>query len=278
MNIIVCLKMVADPDILTFDVAHNELVDLYPVLDPVGHHVLEEGLRLRETYAGRVTAVCFTDQKTADQADTILHGALHQGADDAIRITPQGPMDTEDAWLRACGIAKGVEPLSYDLILCGAASADSGNGFMAAALANLLSLPAVTHVVAVRTPPSGGLTVDKKLPQGNRETYHMELPVVLGCAAGINTPRYVAPFSRVYRQGEGKAIRLLTVEIDDLPLTRTLSVVAAKPRVKAGIDITALSMADRLKMMRGELGPKKEIFTGSPAQAARKILTQTRST
>jgi electron transfer flavoprotein alpha/beta subunit len=280
MNIIVCLKIVADPDIATFDVARNELADLDPVLDPIGHHVLEEGLRLRETYGGQVTAICFTDGNTAGPADAILRQALHQGADDAIRIAPDGPTDTPDTWLRACGIAKGIETLSHDLILCGTASADSGNCFMAAAVARRLSLPVATHIVSVRKTSACELIVDKKLPQGNRETYRMELPVVLGCAVGINTPRYVAPFSRVYRQGEGKVIRLLTVALDTdgaVPLTCTLNIVASKPRVKAGIDITALSMADRLKMMRGELGPQKEIFTGSPLEAARKILTQTRS-
>jgi hypothetical protein len=85
----------------------------------------------------------------------------------------------------------------------------------------------------------------------------------------------VAPFSRVYRIGEQKAVQTLTVELppEGIALTRTISVTASKPRVKAGINITALSMADRMKMMRGELGTKKEVFTGSADEAARRIMS-----
>jgi hypothetical protein len=72
-----------------------------------------------------------------------------------------------------------------------------------------------------------------------------------------------------------KAVCLLPEEA--VPLTRSIKISASKPRVKVGIDITALSMADRLKMMRGELGTKKEMYTGSAKEAARKILTLTRS-
>ena len=118
MHMIACLKLVADPDIVTFDVVKNELTALYPVMDPIGYHVLEAGLQLREANGGRLTAVCLGDAT----AEAILHYALHQGADAAIRFSPGGPAET-DTWARARAIAKGLSSTSYDLILTGAASA-----------------------------------------------------------------------------------------------------------------------------------------------------------
>jgi len=269
MKIIACLKMVADPDIAAFDVQKNELTDLYPVMDPIGHQVLEAGLQLREASGGRLTAVCLGDAT----AEAILHYALHQGTDAAIRLSADELADT-DTWARAQTIAKGLSGTPYDLVLTGAASADSGSSYMPAALAAHLTLPFSTHIVDIRRNESAGVTVVKKLPHGKRETYNLDLPAVIGCAPGISIPRYVAPFGRVYRQGEQKAVQTLAVELppERTVLTRTVDVMASKPRVKAGINITALSMADRMKMMRGELGTKKEVFTGSPDEAARKIM------
>lgn len=263
--------MVADPDITAFDVVKNELTGLYPVMDPIGHQVLEAGLQLREANGGQLTAVCLGDATT----EAILQYALHQGTDAAIRFSPDGLTDT-DTWTRAQAIAKGLSETPYDLILTGAASADSGSSYMPAALAAHLTMPFATHIVDIRKNDSAGLTVIKKLPHGKRETYNLDLPAIIGCASGIHVPRYVAPFSRVYRKGEEKAVQTLTVDLpheETLSLTRTISVAASKPRVKTGINITALSMADRMKMMRGELRTKKEIFTGSANEAARKILS-----
>ena len=266
MNIVACLKVVWDPDIAVFDVAKDELTNLHPVMDPVGYQVLETGLQLREASGGQLTAVSLGDAT----ADTILQYALHQGADAAIRFSAVG-LTQIDTWARAQAIARGLSATPYDLILTGAASADSGSGYMPAALAAHLEVPFSTHTVDVRRNESEGLTVVKKLPHGKRETYTLDLPAIVGCAPGIHVPRYVAPFSRVYRQGEEKSLLTLTVELppeDSISLSRTINVTASKPRVKAGINITALSMADRMKMMRGELGTKKETLCG-PTQGGR---------
>jgi electron transfer flavoprotein alpha/beta subunit len=270
MNIVACLKTVADPDIAVFDVVKDELTDLYPVMDPVGYQVLEVGLQLRETKGGQLTAVCLGDAT----AEPILRYALHQGADAAIRFFSGGLPET-DTWARARAIAKGLSDIPYDLILTGAASADSGSSYMPASLAAHLKIPFSTHTVDVRKDRSEGLTVVKKLPHGNRETYRLELPAIVGCAPGIHVPRYVAPFSRAYRRGEEKSVQTVTAEPapeQAVSLTCIIRVTASKPRVKGGINITALSPADRLKMMRGESGTKKEIFTGSANEAARKIM------
>lgn len=270
MNIIACLKMVADPDIAVFDVMKNEITDLYPVMDPICNQVLEAGLQLREAHGGRLTTVCLGDEA----ADTLLKFTLHQGADAAIRFSCDKLIDA-DTWMRAQFIAKGLSAIPFDLVLTGAASADTGNGVMPAALAAQLSVPFTTQIVDIQKSKASGLTVVKKLLQGKRETYDLELPALVGCAQGINDPRYVAPFSRVYRQGEEKTVQTLSIDLPPektVSLTRTVNIKASKPRVKAGINISALSMADRLKMMRGELGTKKEIFTGPANDAARKII------
>ena len=270
MKIVACLREVLDPDILVFDPDQNQLAHCHSTMDPIGDQVLEAGLRLGRQSGGSVTAVCMA----GPGAEQILSHALHQGADDAL-VLPC-PQQT-DTWARAGAMARGLARISWDLILTGAVSADAGNSFMPAALAAHLAVPFATHVIEVEKNGQDRLMAVKKLSQGKRETYALALPALVGCAPGMNTPRYVAPFSRVFQQGDTKRIR--TMAMDPVPpgcqgLTRTIRIAPAKPRVKTGINISALSMADRMKMMRGELGTaKKEVFSGSPDEGARKIIT-----
>jgi hypothetical protein len=69
----------------------------------------------------------------------------------------------------------------------------------------------------------------------------------------------------------------IELKLDSLPRGGRTSVVRytqSKPRVKAGVNVTALSMADRMKMIRGELGSKKEVFMGAPDAGATKIMDE----
>ena len=101
----------------------------------------------------------------------------------------------------------------------------------------------------------------------------------MGLEEGINEPRYIAPFSRTYREGMKKKVEFLEANLSGLnrkQLISCLRFTQSRPRVKVGINISALSMQEKLKMIRGELGPKREIFESSSEEAAQKILAQLR--
>ena len=57
MRTVVCLKLIADPDIIEFEVTTEELRNIRPVLDPIDQYALEEGLALRQLWGGEVIAV-----------------------------------------------------------------------------------------------------------------------------------------------------------------------------------------------------------------------------
>ncbi|MCJ7764208.1 MAG: hypothetical protein MUO90_03510, partial [Dehalococcoidales bacterium] len=64
MNIIVCIKQVADPEAppssFKIDTVANKVVplaDIPPVLDPYSEYAVEAALRLKDTHSGMVTAV-----------------------------------------------------------------------------------------------------------------------------------------------------------------------------------------------------------------------------
>ena len=270
MKIIACMKSIANPDTIDFDVANDELCHIQPIVYPIDCHVLEQGLLIREQYGGEVIALSVVP----DKGEEILRNALLSGADRAVRLW-HDDLKGADTVLYSQVIKEGIEKIGFDLILCGARSSDYGNELMVFALAQSLDIPSATRIIRLDMDKNKRLTVHKKLQKGRRETYCLELPAILGLEPGINEPRYVAPFSRVYQEGMHKQVEFLEAgEVQENPLLSTLRYTQAKPRVKVGIDISGLSMEEKLNMMRGERSISKEIFEGSPDMSAKKILSQ----
>jgi electron transfer flavoprotein beta subunit len=272
---VVCLKLIADPDIVEFDVTTEELGNIHPVLDRVDQYVLEEGLVLREKLGGEVIAVSVAP----GAGDDILRDALLYGADRAIRLW-HDDLSGADTWMVSQVIRESLDNIGFDLVLCGARSRDTGSALMVPALAHHLNIASATGIIDLEVGSDRKITAHKKLTKGERETYSLELPAVLGIEEGINEPRYVAPFSRTYREGLRKKVEFLEADISGLKggqLVQNLRFTQFRPRVKVGIDISSLSMQEKLKMMRGELGrEKEELFEGPPEEAARKVLNKLR--
>ena len=165
MKIIACLKVVANPDVLELDLASEKLVNLYPVLDPLGYQILEEGLRLRERHGGRLMALGVAP----DEGEELLRGTLLYGADAAIRIWDDS-LSEGDAYCVAQAMNKVMQEHGYDLILCGSASSDTGSEFMVPALAGLLDIPSATRIISLAVEENGSrIIAHKKLPRGKRE-------------------------------------------------------------------------------------------------------------
>jgi electron transfer flavoprotein alpha/beta subunit len=170
-----------------------------------------------------------------------------------------------------------IDKTGFDLILCGARSQDTGSGFMVSALSQSLNIAAATGIIKLEIDADDKLIAHKKLPKGERETYGLEMPAIIGVEEGINEPRYVAPFSRTYREGLQKKVEFIQARPNGLDQRiRFLYFTQARPRVKVGINISGLSKEETRKMMRGELGRKKELFYGPADEAAKRIFDQIR--
>jgi electron transfer flavoprotein beta subunit len=275
VRIVVCLKLITDPDLVEFDITTEKLSNIHSVLDPIDNYVLEEGLALREERGGEVIAISVAPE----EGDEILRKALLYGADRAIRLW-HDELQSAGTWLVSQVIKEGLEKIGFDLVLCGSRSQDTCNAFMVSALAYILNIASATGIIDLEVDSDKKLTAHKKLPKGKRETYSMELPAVLGIEEGINEPRYVAPFSRTYRKGMEKRVELLEtnpIVFKENKLIDNLRFTKYQPRFKAGVKISALSNQEVFKLMRGELGRgKAEIFEGTSEEAAKKIFAQLR--
>ena len=271
MNIVVCAKVIADTDLLKFDVVKEEISSFHLVSDPINEHLLEEALRLREK-GGQVIVLGVGPP----EIENILRQTLRQGADRAVRVWAEGVTES-DTWMISRIIKQWIQNLDFDLVLCGSRSTDTGSGAMVPFLASNLGLPCLSNVVSLTIETPDRIIARKKLERGMREEYELGLPVVVGLDPAVNEPRYVAPYSRVYCQGLDRQVETVSLGLLPGSLERRVScrgLRQRKPRVKKGRDVSSLSFNDRLRLMKGELGDQKRTFTGGPQEAAKEILKE----
>ena len=84
MNIVVCLKQVPGTTQVKIDPETNTLVrqGIKNVVNPYDTYALEEGIRLKERYGGKVTALSMGPP----QAEEMLQEAIASGAEEAILL------------------------------------------------------------------------------------------------------------------------------------------------------------------------------------------------
>lgn len=269
MKIVVCIKPILDPNIIQFDIASEKLTSRVLIPNPTDFCALEEGLKMREKYGGEVIAVSMAPKEGEDG----LKKALIYGADNAIRVWDESLAEA-DTWTASAIIKQILEIVDFDVVFCGGKSKDLAGEFFGVALAHRLNLPLVTGVVKLEVQGEKRITVHKKLERGERETYSAGLPAVITVDERINDPRYVALFSKTYEEGINKRVVVIKPNLNGLnltPLVKLVNVGQLKPRTKSGQNISGLSIADMMKLLKGEKGDKKEIIYGSSIEGSRKV-------
>jgi electron transfer flavoprotein beta subunit len=267
VRIVVCIKQVANID----EALTPRFVPGTP--NALDLSAIEEALRLRAAAGGEVVALTVGPPAS----DAALRKALMTGADRAVRLWGAG-LDEADSSAMAMVLGKAARKMGFDLLLCGARSADTGSEVMGALLAEHLRLPLVTRALGLRPDGATGKIVsDRKLEKGERETYRVALPAVITVERG-EPPRY-ASARWVQRMVHGHVETLTPEEIGlRLPLAaprvKTLALSAPKPRTKVGVKVSGLSLKEKMAVMRGQAGgAKRRLVAGAaPADAAKKIM------
>jgi electron transfer flavoprotein beta subunit len=188
VKIIVCVKQVgALGDDVEFtsderDVDHDYL-DF--ALNEWDSFAIEEALQIRERAGeGEVVAATVGDET----AEEVLRQCLAMGVDRVIRIA----YEHADGLAVARLLAEALAPEQPDLVLCGVQSSDAAQGTTGTALAELLGLPRVAVVRALRWEPGAvTATVERELEGGLAEVVEVDVPALLTIQTGINEPRYV---------------------------------------------------------------------------------------
>lgn len=188
-DIVVCMKQVPHPDYLgkiSLDPTRGTInrEGMPAVINPGDRNALEEALRIRERFSGRVIVLTMGPP----QARKALEEALARDADAAIHLCDQafaGADTLATAQALACGIGK-LE--HFDLVLCGDATIDSGTGQVAVQLAEFLDLPCITGAEELTFENERSLLVKRIWERGYIKV-RIKLPAVIAVTDKINQPR-----------------------------------------------------------------------------------------
>ncbi len=270
MRTIVCVKQIADPTTIRFNIETGTLDNVHHVMDPLDEVAISEALRIREKNGGEVVAISVGPPGAQD----VLRTSLKMGADEAIHVCDE-LFDNLDAHSVALLLARVISRLQYDLILCGKESSDEGNSFLGAGLAEALGLPLVTSSTRIDIfADTRSAIVHRRVKGGDREIVESPLPAVFTIESILCKPIY--PPLRTMLAGAKKEIkkldlRSLGIDLREIePTVAILGISQPKPRLKKTATIDSrLSPAERIRLITaGGAQQKSSKFVEKPPQAA----------
>ena len=153
------------------------------VIDPMDEYGIEQALRMREAADGiEVVALAVGPAR----CEAALRSALAMGADRAILVEADGPLD---AIALSSVIAQVARAESVDLIFCGGQQADWDSQALGAATAERLGWPQATWTNALSL--DGTQLIGKHDVDSGNESFTVQLPAVVTTQQGLNDPRYL---------------------------------------------------------------------------------------
>lgn len=282
MEILVCVKAVPDPSIISLnpDTGQIDRDDLVYVVNPGDMVAVEAAVRLKEeSRGGRVTLLSMSPPATEER----LRQGLAIGADTAMLLWDKD-LDGSDSYTTALILARAISSLQYDLILCGSRAIDTEAGQVGIILAEMLDIPVVPRVVDIELPSeSGRLTVASKLGGGNRKKVEVTLPVLLAVEAALNEPRYASLpslMASLRKDVRRLGLRELGLSLGQVGIggskTQVVSQSLPKPRPKRLFTPdSSLSAAERMRLiMSGGVITQKatDLFEGKPEELGSKFI------
>jgi electron transfer flavoprotein beta subunit len=186
MNIIVCLKQVPGTTDVKIDPETKTLrrEGIENVVNPFDTYALEEGVRLRERFGGKVTVISMGPP----QAEEMLREAISCGADEAILISDRafaGSDTLATSYTLSCAVSKIDD---YDLVICGRQTIDGDTGQVGPELSEALDLPFVAYVSKINEVADGKMVLERMVEDGH-EVIETPLPAVITVVKEINVPR-----------------------------------------------------------------------------------------
>ncbi len=186
MNIIVCLKQVPGTTKVDINPETNTLIrqGIENIINPFDAYALEEGVRLKERFEGKVTAITMGPP----QAEEILREAISLGADEAVLIGDRA-FAGSDTLATSYTLSRAITKIDqYDLIICGRQTIDGDTAQVGPEMAEMLDIPFVSYVSQVEEIENGLMRVQRMIDEGHEEI-ETGLPALITVAKEINVPR-----------------------------------------------------------------------------------------
>lgn len=185
-----------------------------------------------------------------------------------------------DACATAEILARALEKLRPDLILCGSFTEDIEYGAVGIMIAEILGIPSVSNVDSINViEHEKAVMVHRKLERGHREVIRCPLPAVITVDPRTNNPRYASlplymrALTLTIEQWDPTTISFEQKKYKNMEVT---TLTPPRSRLKKGITIdSSLPAEERIKMLMAGGVSRKEsnIIEGAPEEIAHKLVT-----
>lgn len=193
MKIIVCMKLVIDPEApvsaFKVDTEAKRVIPpkgTPPVLNPFDENALEAALKIKDAGNTEITVISLGQ----NLARPIVRKALAVGADKLVLLEDKVFEDL-DSFTTAHILVAAIKKVGdFDLILCGRESADTDAGQVGLGIAEMLGIPSVSMAGKIET-VNGIIRVKQVLSDGY-ETIEAPLPALVTASNEIGELRYAS--------------------------------------------------------------------------------------
>lgn len=249
MKILVAVKRVVDSNVsirVKSDGSGIDLANLKMSINPFDEIAVEEAVRLRE--AGVASEVVVVSVGPVQAQDT-LRTALAMGADRAILVKADGPVEPLAVAKVLKGVAQAENP---DLVILGKQAIDDDCNQTGQMLAALLGWAQGTFASKVEI-SDGNARVTREV-DGGSQTLDLKLPAIVTTDLRLNEPRYPSlPNIMKAKKKELRESDIADFGVDATPRLTVLKTVEPPKRSGGTKVATVAELVDKLKNEAGVL-------------------------
>ncbi|MBK6851301.1 MAG: electron transfer flavoprotein subunit beta/FixA family protein [Burkholderiales bacterium] len=192
MHIVVCIKQVPDSAQIRVHPVTNTIMrqGVPAIVNPYDLFALEEALRLKDKFGGRVTMLCMGPP----QAEDALRKCISFGATDAILVTDRafaGADTLATSYALTAAIRKISQDQAVDLVFTGKQTIDGDTAQVGPGIAKRLGWNLLTYVSKINDLDLDGrsITVERRA-EGGVQRLQTKLPSLITMLEGTNEMRF----------------------------------------------------------------------------------------
>jgi len=197
MHIVVCIKQVPDSAQIRVHPVTNTIMrqGVPAIVNPYDLFSLEEALRLKDQFGGKVTMLCMGPP----QAEDALRKCISYGADDAVLVTDRafaGADTLATSYALASGIRQIAAEQAVDIVFTGKQTIDGDTAQVGPGIAKRLGLNLLTYVSRIveldLEPISARRLKVERRAEGGVQLLDTTLPSLITMLEGSNEMRFAS--------------------------------------------------------------------------------------
>lgn len=203
MHIVVCIKQVPDSAQIRVHPVTNTIMrqGVPAIVNPYDLFSLEEALRLKDQFGGRVTMLCMGPP----QAEDALRKCISYGADDAVLVTDRafaGADTLATSYALAAGIRQIASQQAVDIVFTGKQTIDGDTAQVGPGIAKRMGLQLLTYVsrIVYTDLVNRTITVERRA-EGGVQVLQTALPCLITMLENTNELRFAALPAMIHAAG-----------------------------------------------------------------------------